>query len=106
MALSTAEQTQLRAIIQREGGLQAFADEVQVAYIADRQAAMLTALQSAITVTVSDWAAVTSSVTAASSVGLYAALDAITQAAAARDASKLGPLMVALYGAAKKHLRP
>jgi hypothetical protein len=104
MALSTTEQTQLRAIITREGGLQAFADEVQDLYIKDRQAAALTALSGAISVAVTNWAALATYVAQADNITLYAALDAITQAAAARDASKLGPLFAELYAAAKNHL--
>jgi hypothetical protein len=106
MALSATEQTQLKSLITREGGLAAFKDEVQAIYIADRQAAALTALQGAISVTVTDWAALAAHVAQASSVTLYAVLEAIEAAAAARDASKLGPLFVQLYGAARKHLKP
>jgi hypothetical protein len=105
MALTTQEQTQLKALIIREGGLDAFRDQVQALYIADRQAAALAALQSAITVTVTDWPALGAHVQAASNITLYAVLDAIEAAASARDASKLGPLFVALYGAARKHHR-
>jgi len=103
MALTTQEKTALRAIIEREGGFQAFAEEVQALYIQDRQQAALTALQSAISVTVSDWPALAAHVVAASNITLYAVLDALEQAAAAKDASQLGPLFVALYGAARKH---
>jgi hypothetical protein len=102
--LSTAEKTQIRALITREGGPQALSDEVQDLHIADRQASALTALQPAISATVTDWPALAAYVAQASNATLYAALDAITAAAAAKDASKLGPLLVALYGATKAHL--
>jgi hypothetical protein len=106
MALSTQEQTQLKTLITREGGLPAFAAEVQALFVATTQASALTTLAPAITVTVQDWAAVRAYVSGpgASNQTLYSVMDAIKTAAAAGDASQLGPLMVALYAAVKAHL--
>lgn len=103
---NATEQTQLKALITREGGLQAFAAEVQDLYVKDRQAAALTALQNAISVTVMDWPALAAHVQQASSVTLYAALDAVIAAWQARDATKLGPRLIELAAAVKAHLRP
>ncbi len=104
MTLTAQEQTQLRALIVREGGLQSFAAEVQALYIADRQAAALTALSGAISVTVTDWVAVAAFVQQANNITLYAAMDAVIAAWQARDASKLGPRLVELAAAVKAHL--
>lgn len=104
MALSAAEQTQIKALIAREGGIAAFTSEVQAVNVANTQAAALTALGPAVSVTVTDWAAVASFIAASSNVTLYSVMAAIKASAAARDASQMGPLLVALYGAVKAHL--
>ena len=104
MPLSVAEQTQLKALIIREGGMQAFSSEVTALYIAATQASALTTLAPAITVTVANWPALSAYVAQSSNVTMYSVMAAITAAAAAQDASKLGPLFVALYGACKANL--
>lgn len=106
MALSTTEQTQLKALITREGGLTTFRDEVQALYIADRQAAALMALQGAISVTVMDWAALAAYVQQTNNLTLYTSMDAVIAAWTAKDASKLGPQLVALAAAVRAHLKP
>lgn len=103
MALTTQEQTAIRAIIDREGGLQNVLEHVRALHISDRQQAALTDLGTAITVTVSDWAKIGAHVTNASNITLHAILEAIETAAAARNTAILGPLLVALYAAARKH---
>ena len=101
MALTAQEQTAIRSIITREGGLQNVLEQVRDLHISDRQQAALTDLATAITVT--DWAKIGAHVNAASNITLHAVLDAIETAAAARNTAQLGPLFVALYAAAKKH---
>lgn len=103
MALSPAEQTQIKALIVREGGPAAFTDTVQDLYIASAQATAITSLTSTITVTVKDWNALDANAAAASNATLYSTLSAIETAAEAKDSSQLGPLLWALYGAAKAH---
>jgi hypothetical protein len=102
MALTQNQQTQIVALIQQEG-FQQFFTEASAAYIASQQTATMSTLSAAITVTVSDWATLAAYVTAASTsnVALYSILDAINTAAQAKDASKLGPLFVALFAANK-----
>lgn len=104
MALTPTEQTQIKALILREGGLATFSAEVLALSVASAQAAALTTLAPAITVTVQDWAALNAYVAGASNATLYSVMAAIAAAAGAQDATKLGPLMVALYAASKAHL--
>src|ERR1017187_4198977 len=101
MALTTAQQTALAGMISQEGGLNPFVSEVQALYIAATQAGALTTLAPAITVTVSNWPALSTYVAASSNVTMYSVMTAITTAASAQDATKLGPLFVALYAAVK-----
>jgi hypothetical protein len=101
MALSQAEINSIGAIIVREGGLGPFTAEVSSLWIASRQTAALATLAPAITVTVQDWAALSTYVAQSSNVTLYAVMAAITAAAAAQNAAQLGPLFVALYAAVK-----
>ena len=103
MAFSPAEQTQIKALILREGGPSAFADKVQALYAANAQATAVATLTPAVTVTVQDWTALNTYVAGASSTTLYSVMGSIAAAAAAKDATQLGPLLVALYGAAKVH---
>ena len=103
MALTAQEQTAIRNIITREGGLQNLIEQVRDLHISDRQQAALTDLATALTVTVTDWAKIGAHVSAASNITLHTVLRAIEAAAAARDASQLGPLFVALYAATAKH---
>ena len=105
MALTTQEQTAIRTIINREGSLDAVVDQVRALHIQDRQAAALAALASVVTFAVSDWPALLANVQAASNIVLPKTLDDIEAAVAARDAAKLGPLLVALAGAVRAHYR-
>jgi hypothetical protein len=104
VALTAQEQTALRAILTREGGVDAVVDQVRALNIADRKAAAETALASSISVTVSNWPALGAYVAQARGDTLVSVLRDITTAAGAQNASKLGPLFVQLYGAAKHHL--
>lgn len=104
MALTTQEKTQIAAIITREGGLSTFTTEVQALHATSAQTAALATLSAAITVTVSDWPTVQAYAAGASNELLYQVAGAIKAAAVARDASQLGPLFVALYGAVRAHL--
>jgi hypothetical protein len=104
MALSPAEQTQLKALITREGGLVAFNAEVSALAIAAQQAAAQTTLSPAITVTVQDWVGIGNFLASTSNLTLYSVMSAINTAAAGRDATQLGPLFIQLYAAAKAHL--
>lgn len=104
MALTSQEQTALRTIIARDGGLDAVIDEVRDLVIKDKKAAADTALAGAISVTVSNWPALGAYVAQASNVTLPSVLADINAAAGAKDASKLGPLLVQLYAASKAHL--
>ena len=104
MALTPAQQTSLAGMIAQEGGLAPFVSEVQTLYIAATQASAITSLTPAITVTVQNWPALSAYVTQSSNVTMYSLMAAITAAAAAQDATKLGPLFVALYAAVKANL--
>jgi hypothetical protein len=106
MALSAAEQTQIRTLATREGGVVALVAEIQALAASTAQSSALTTLAPAITVTVQDWAAVRAYVSGpgASNQTLYSVMDAIKTAVQAGDASQLGPLMVALYAGIKAHL--
>ncbi len=102
--LTQQEQTQIAALITREGGLDTLLDEIRAARAIDRKQAALTALASAISVTVTDWPALGAFIAAnKDNAALMPVLADIKAAAAARDASKLGPLMVALYAACERH---
>lgn len=103
MPLSTAEVNALRPVVMREG-LDNFVDEVRDLAIAEKRAAALTALGSAVSVTVSNWQTPAAYVASATSATLPSVIDDITAAWAARDQSKLGSLFVQLYAAAKAHL--
>jgi hypothetical protein len=105
MSLSQAEQTQLKALIVREGGYAAFDAELDALYVATTQTAALVTLTPAITVTVQDWVALNAYVAQASNATLYSVMAAIGVAATAKDATQLGPLLVALYAAVKAHLK-
>ncbi|MEN6585981.1 MAG: hypothetical protein ABFE02_08075 [Sulfuricella sp.] len=102
--MTAVQEQTIKTIIQQEGGIGAFFDAVKAAYVKDRQAAALAALQNAISVTVTDWAALAAHVQQANNITLYAAMDAVIAAWQARDASKLGPRLVELAAAVKAHL--
>jgi hypothetical protein len=104
MALSPAEQTQLKALITREGGLVAFNAEVAALAVAAQQAAAQTTLSPAISVTVQDWTAIGTYLATTSNLTMYSVMASIKTAAAAKDATQLGPLFVQLYAAVKAHL--
>jgi hypothetical protein len=104
MDLSQIQKQQLAPMIQQAGSLGAFFDAVKDVYVQERQAAALTALSGAISVTVTDWAALTAHFAQASNVTMYAVRDAIDQAIAAKDTSKLGPLFLVEHAALSKHL--
>lgn len=117
MALTIPEKTQLSAIIAREGGLTAFSEALKDQYATKAKADALADLSAAITVTVSDWSALRAFVSKSSNAALYVAMDEISGILAgaqsvvdgkaviadSKDASKLGPLFIALYAAAKVH---
>lgn len=103
MALTSEEQGALHDIIVREGGLEAFKEQVTTLWIQYYHQQAVAALQNAITVTVPDWSTVLAHVDAASNTAMYDILAEIETAAAARNEAALGPLFVALYGAARKH---
>jgi hypothetical protein len=107
--LTPQEQTAVRNIITREGSVGAVLDQVRALSIADKKAAALTALGGAISVTVTNWQAIAQHVAQARhDTNLAAALPSviqdITAAATAQDQSKLGPLLVQLFAAAKARL--
>jgi hypothetical protein len=107
--LTSQEQTAVRNIITREGGVNAVLDQVRALSIADKKAAALVALGSAISVTVTDWQAVAQHVAQARrdtnlAATLPSVIQDITAAATAKDDSRIGPLMVQLYAAAKARL--
>ncbi len=104
MALTNQEKTQLAAIITREGGLAAFTGQVQSLQAANAQAAAIATLTPVIMAAVQDWPALSAYVGQATNAGLYQIVGAITADVAARDRSRLGPLLGALYGAVKAHL--
>jgi hypothetical protein len=104
MALTGPEQTQLKALITREGGPAAFAAEVQALYVASTQANALTTLGPAISVTVQDGAVLQAYAAQASNAALYAATAAIAAKVAANDFTGLGPLLWVQYSAVKAHL--
>jgi hypothetical protein len=105
MALSAGEKTQVLALIAREGGLKTLVTEIQDAYTADANAAAVTALTTAITVTVASWPTVISYVsTAKPNLTVATVLNEIDAAASTQTATKLGPLFVALYLAAKTQI--
>jgi hypothetical protein len=104
MALTSAQQTTVAGFITQEGGLAAFIAEVQADWIAATEANALTTLTPAITVTVSNWAALSTYVSTATPNTMYSIMAAITAAAGAQNAAPLGPLFVALYAAVKANL--
>jgi hypothetical protein len=91
-------------MIAQEGGFSGFLNSAQTAFIAAAHANALSTLAPAITVTVQDWTAIQTYVAQATNVTLYSVMGAIAASATARDATQLGPLMVALYGAVKNNL--
>jgi hypothetical protein len=104
MAFTPAQQNVLAGMLAQEGGLAPFVNEVQTLYIAATQAGAISTLAPSITVTVSNWAALSAYVAQSSNVTMYSVMSAITAAAGAQDAAKLGPLFVALYAAVKANL--
>jgi len=105
MALTTQEQTALRAILTREGGIDALHDEMRQLVISDRKAAAQTALGPVVSVSVSDWTALGTFLAAQNTNAAFIALVGdIGTSLAAHDATKLGPLFVQLYANAKAHL--
>jgi hypothetical protein len=104
MALTTQEQTAVRAILAREGGFDAVCDQIRALHIADRRAAAVTALGTAVSVTVSDWQIPAQYVAQAGNETLPSVIADITTAWGARNQAALGALFVQLYGAAKRHL--
>lgn len=104
MALTKQEQDTVLALVAKEGGLAAFTTEVQAAHATDAKNTTVHALDKAITVTVADWPTIASTVAASTNTVLYSVMDSLKAAMAAPDASQLGPLFVALYGAVKAHL--
>jgi NADH dehydrogenase/NADH:ubiquinone oxidoreductase subunit G len=102
--LSEEELAQLTALIRREGGMQPFIAALAAGRAERQKAAALRELAQVIQVTVSDWPALADWVAAnRDNAGLQTILSAITAAAEARDDSKLGPLMAALYAAVRGH---
>ena len=104
MALTVPQQTTLAAMIAQEGGLTSFVSEVQTLWLANVQANNVATLTPVVVVTVSNWATVNSVVAGGSASSMYNVMSAITAAAVAQDATKLGPLFVALYAAVKANL--
>jgi hypothetical protein len=103
MALSTVEINALKPIVVREG-LDAFLDEVRDIAIKEKKAAAVTALGTAVSVTVSDWQIPAQYVAQAGNETLPSVIADITTAWGARNQAALGALFVQLYGAAKRHL--
>ena len=104
MALTGPQQTTLAGMITQEGGLNPFVAEVEALYLANLQATNVATLTPVVVVTVSNWATVNAVAAAGSSASMYSVMAAITAAATAQDATKLGPLFVALYAAVKVNL--
>ena len=104
MALTTAQQTTVAGLITQEGGLAAFVAEVQADWIAASNAAALTTLTPAITVTVQNWATIGAYVASGQPNTMYSIMAAITAAAGTQTATNLGPLFLALYAAVKANL--
>lgn len=102
--LTPQQAAQLKAVIAQEGGWDGFREAAFAALAQDRKDAALAALASAISVNVTDWTALGAFIQAnKDNAALMPVLADIKAAAAARDASKLGPLMVALYAACVRH---
>jgi hypothetical protein len=104
MALTTDEQTQILAIIAREGGLPAVVGEIQTLGIANQKASDLSMLAGSITITVGNWTTVTGFVPTASSATQYTLIADIKTALTAHDATNLGPLLLAFYASSKANL--
>lgn len=104
MAFTAQEKTAIRNLVVREGGLEAYFAEVRDLDISDQRAAALAALNSAVTVTVTDWQVINNFVPMVNSAMLVMALDELRADLAARDPSKLGALLIIAAAAAKKHL--
>lgn len=102
--LTNPEQAAVRAIVTREGLDGVLNQVIQIA-IADKKATAVATLGSAVVVTVSDWATPAAYVAQSGGTTLPSVIADIGAAWAARDQSKLGPLFIQLYGAAKAHLK-
>lgn len=105
MAITAGEAAQLVALATREGGLKPLVDQMQAAYTASANAGAVTALNTAIVVTVPNWQAVLDYVAAPpSNLTIKTVMGDIVKASGSRDASKLGPLFAALFAANKRQL--
>lgn len=104
MALTKDEQVTVAALIAKEGGLAPFTAEVLQVHAAVAQDAATHALEKSALLTVLDWKAIEAYVAGATNSALYALTGSITKAVAAQDETQLGALLVALYGAVKRHL--
>lgn len=100
MALTTQQQGAIRAII-ATGGLDVTINDIRALAITDKKAAGTAALQSAVSVTIADWPAVTTAIAQASAFVLPTVVADLNTAVVAHDPTKLGPLLVQLLGAVK-----
>lgn len=106
MALTPAEQTQLLAIIAREGGLQNFVSEVTQVNASNNNQTALAVLSAGVSVTVSDWTVfgkvpdnVTTDVNVTKQI-----IQAIQAQVVAQNVTNLGGLFVALALSVKRQL--
>lgn len=102
--LTQQEQTALRAIRTREGGIDALMDLIRNLDISDKKSAAVVALGAAVSVTVSDWQTPAQYIAKTNfdrGEMLAAVVQDINAAVGAHDQGKLGPLFVQLYAAVK-----
>lgn len=100
--LSNAEKIAVEPVVTREG-IESFIDQVRALTIKKQRDAVFTALSTAISVTVTDWPAVTAAVSQLTAAPLMAVLADIKSEANAQRDDLLGPLFVELYAALAKH---
>jgi len=99
--LSQAEKTTISNIIAREGGLSSLFTQIQAMEVASRGASALATLAPAITVTVQNWATLAAYIASPEGVSIASVINAIEADSGAQNATRLGPLFVALYAAIK-----
>lgn len=101
MALTSAQQAAVTALLTQEGSTQSLVQEIQALAISNQKAADLTALAGCVTVTVNDWAAISTFLSTSSSITMYSIISDMEAALAAQNATNVGMLAIALFGAVK-----
>ena len=104
MALSPTEVASLNTIINREGSIATVVEQFRDAQAASKRTAAISMLSPAVQVTVSDWLVLQTFIQQSSDEFLALVMSAIQDALVARNASALGPMLIALYAAVRSRL--